>query len=136
MKKAFLGVLLTAACLGSMPHAAIAKEQQNNKKPAVIVSNVPVSASGKVLPPLPKINKSNVAGSKAPEQNEAAAAPKVKNNEQQISKAEQNKKVSKDKKASKKRLKKKEKPQSKKMIKRQLPPAIGVPKLLSKNCCF
>lgn len=49
MKKAFLGLLLTAACLGSLPHPAIAREQLNTKQTSVIVSNVPVSASGKAL---------------------------------------------------------------------------------------
>lgn len=42
------------ACLGSLPQLAIAKEQVNTKNTAVVVSNVPVSASGKVLSPAPQ----------------------------------------------------------------------------------
>lgn len=57
MKKTFLGILLTVACLGSMTQPTIAKEQVNNKNTAVIVSNVPVSASGKVLQTLPPAEK-------------------------------------------------------------------------------
>lgn len=49
MRKVFLGMLLTAACLGSLPQIVAAKEQVNTKQTSVIVSNVPVSASGKAL---------------------------------------------------------------------------------------
>ncbi|EJW96280.1 secreted protein containing Peptidoglycan binding-like domain protein, partial [gut metagenome] len=49
MKKALLGILLTAVCLGSLPQTAIAKEQVKSTQTSVIVSNVPVSASGTAL---------------------------------------------------------------------------------------
>lgn len=43
------------ACLGSLPQQAIANGQVNTKNTSVIVSNVPVSASGKVLSPTPQL---------------------------------------------------------------------------------
>ena len=93
MKKTFLGILLTAACLGSLPQPVVAKEQPNTRQTAAIVSNVPVSASGKVLPPLPKINKGQAATT-----NEAAAS--------EVSSRQKSSKLEQDKKASKKKANK------------------------------
>lgn len=75
MKRAFLGILLTVACLGSLPQLAIAKEQVNTKNTAVVVSNVPVSTSGKILSPAPQ-TKALETNSKADKKAEKVSTSK------------------------------------------------------------
>ena len=107
MNKAFLGILLTAACLGSLPHIALAREQVTPRQAEVIVSNVPVSASGKALPLLPKISTKK-ADAVTVHQQKVSSAPKVSKQDADTPKAEA-KENNKDKKNSEKKAKKEHK---------------------------
>lgn len=72
------------ACLGSLPQLAIAKEQAHTKNTAVVVSNVPVSASGKVLSPAPQ---SKALETKAKADKKADKASTSKKNDKKQTKA-------------------------------------------------